>query len=48
MLRVLRLRDDKTETIFDIGNLEYLINKYMDYESVHGYHEGYFWIGGVK
>ena len=48
MLRVLKLRDDKTETIFAIGDFEYLIGKYMDYESVYGYHGGYFWIGGVK
>lgn len=48
MPRVLKLRDDKTETIFDIGDLEYLIDKCMDYKSIHGYHGGYFWIGGVR
>ena len=48
MPRVLKLGDDKTETIFGIGDLEYLIDKYMDYELVHGYHGGYFWIGGVR
>ena len=33
MPRVLKLSDDKIETLFDAKDFEYLIDKYMGYES---------------
>lgn len=34
MPRVLKLSDDKIETLFDAKDFEYLIDKYMGYEAV--------------
>lgn len=33
MPRVLKLSDDKIETLFDAKDFEYLIDKYMGYEA---------------
>jgi hypothetical protein len=39
MLRVLKLSDDKIETLFDAKDFEYLIDKYMGYEAVQYFRE---------
>ena len=39
MPRVLKLRDDKKETLFDAKDFEYLIDKYMGYEAVQYFRE---------
>lgn len=39
MPRVLKLSDDKIETLFDAKDFEYLIDKYMGYESVQYFRE---------
>ena len=39
MPRVLKLSDDKTETLFDAKDFEYLIDKYMGYEAVQYFRE---------
>lgn len=39
MPRVLKLSDDKIETLFDAKDFEYLIDKYMDYEAVQYFRE---------
>ena len=39
MPRVLKLSDDKIETLFDAKDFEYLIDKYMGYEAVQYFRE---------
>ena len=39
MPRVLKLSDNKIETLFDAKDFEYLIDKYMDYEAVQYFRE---------
>lgn len=39
MPRVLKLSDDKIETLFDVKDFEYLIDKYMGYEAVQYFRE---------
>lgn len=39
MPRVLKLSDDKMETLFDAKDFEYLIDKYMGYEAVQYFRE---------
>lgn len=39
MPRVLKLSDDKIETLFDAKDFEYLIDKYMSYEAVQYFRE---------
>lgn len=39
MPRVLKLSDDKIETLFDTKDFEYLIDKYMGYEAVQYFRE---------
>ena len=39
MPRVLKLSDDKIETLFDAKDFEYLIDKYMGYEVVQYFRE---------
>lgn len=39
MPRVLKLSDDKVETLFDAKDFEYLIDKYMGYEAVQYFRE---------
>ena len=39
MPRVLKLSDNKIETIFDAKDFEYLIDKYMGYEAVQYFRE---------
>lgn len=39
MPRVLKLSDDKIETLFDAKDFEYLIDKYMGYEAVQCFRE---------
>lgn len=39
MPRVLKLSDDKIETLFDAKYFEYLIDKYMGYEAVQYFRE---------
>ena len=39
MPRVLKLSDDKIETLFDAKDFEYLIDKYMGYEAVRYFRE---------
>ena len=39
MSRVLKLSDDKIETLFDAKDFEYLIDKYMGYEAVQYFRE---------
>lgn len=39
MPRVLKLSDDKIETLFDATDFEYLIDKYMGYEAVQYFRE---------
>lgn len=39
MPRVLKLSDDKLETLFDAKDFEYLIDKYMGYEAVQYFRE---------
>lgn len=39
MPRVLKLSDNKIETLFDAKNFEYLIDKYMGYEAVQYFRE---------
>lgn len=48
MPRVLKLSDNKIETLLDAKDFEYLIDKYMGYEAVQSYHGGYFRIGGMR
>lgn len=39
MPRVLKLSDNKIETLFDAKDFEYLIDKYMGYEAVQYFRE---------
>lgn len=39
MPRVLKLSDDKIETLFDAKDFEYLIDKYMGYKAVQYFRE---------
>lgn len=39
MPRMLKLSDDKIETLFDAKDFEYLIDKYMGYEAVQYFRE---------
>lgn len=39
MPRVLKLSDDKIETLFDAKDFEYLIDNYMGYEAVQYFRE---------
>jgi hypothetical protein len=39
MPRVLKLSDDKIETLFDAKDFEYLIDKYIGYEAVQYFRE---------
>ena len=39
MPRVLKLSDNKIETLFDAKDFEYLIDKYMGYEAVQHFRE---------
>lgn len=39
MPRVLKLSDDKIETLFDAKDFEYLIDKHMGYEAVQYFRE---------
>lgn len=39
MPRVLKLSDNKIETLFDAKDFEYLMNKYMGYEAVQYFRE---------
>lgn len=39
MPRVLKLSDNKIETLFDAKDFEYLIDKYMGYEAVRYFRE---------
>ena len=39
MPRVLKLSDDKIETLFDAKDFEYLIDKYMGYEALQYFRE---------
>lgn len=39
MPRVLKLSDDKIETLFDAKDFEHLIDKYMGYEAVQYFRE---------
>lgn len=39
MPRVLKLSDDKIETLFDAKDFEYLIDKYMGYEAIQYFRE---------
>lgn len=39
MPRVLKLSNDKIETLFDAKDFEYLIDKYMGYEAVQYFRE---------
>lgn len=39
MPRVLKLSDDKIETLFDAKDFEYLIDKYMGHEAVQYFRE---------
>lgn len=39
MPRVLKLSDDKIETLFNAKDFEYLIDKYMGYEAVQYFRE---------
>lgn len=39
MPRVLKLSDDKIETLFDAKDFEYLIDRYMGYEAVQYFRE---------
>lgn len=39
MPRVLKLSDNKIETLFDAKDFEYLIDKYMSYEAVQYFRE---------
>ena len=39
MPRVLKLSDNKIETLFDTKDFEYLIDKYMGYEAVQYFRE---------
>lgn len=39
MPRVVKLSDDKIETLFDAKDFEYLIDKYMGYEAVQYFRE---------